>query len=62
MTASNRCDADVPLSDPTLRAWQAAGIPWGDVSLDQPDGFGTISELELPSPDLNDDRGYGHGV
>lgn len=62
MTAPNRYDADAPLTDPALWAWQPAGIPWGDVSLDQPDGFGTLTELELPSPDLNDDRGYGHGV
>lgn len=62
MTASNRHDADDPLSDLALHGWPVAGIPWGDLSVDQPDGFGTITEVELPSPDLNDDRGYGHGV
>ncbi|MFN7977720.1 MAG: hypothetical protein U0P30_06255 [Vicinamibacterales bacterium] len=52
-----------PTAEPAaLPGWHVAGLPWGDLSVDQPDGFGTITEPELPSPDVNDDRGYGHGV
>ena len=64
MTRLARYDAPMlPTAEPAaLRGWNLAGLPWGDLSVDQPDGFGTITEPELPSADLNDDRGYGHGV
>ncbi len=64
MTRLTRYDMPAPPpADPAAqRGWNLAGLPWGDLSVDQPDGFGTITEPELPSTDLNDDRGYGHGV
>lgn len=64
MTRASRSDASMsPATHPAgPAAWRLAGLPWGDLSVDQPDGFGTTSEPELPSPDVNDDRGYGFGV
>jgi hypothetical protein len=64
MTRATRYDTPKPpATDPAAPgAWRLAGLPWGDLSVDQPDGFGTVSEPELPSPDVNDDRGYGFGV
>ena len=64
MTRLTRYDmpAPPPAGPAAQRGWNLAGLPWGDLSVDQPDGFGTITEPELPSTDLNDDRGYGHGV
>ena len=64
MTRLARYDAPMPpTAEPAaLRGWNIAGLPCGDMSVDQADGFGTITEPELPSPDVNDDRGYGHGV
>ena len=35
---------------------------WGDLSADQADGFAPSDDTDVPGPDLNDDRGYGHGV
>lgn len=63
MTFAQRLDTDTPL--PVLAAHASrppSGIPWGELSVDQPDGFGTVPEPELPSLDVNDDRGYGFGV
>lgn len=63
MTSVHRLDLDPPF--PVLAGHAPgplSGVPWGELSVDQPDGFGTVSEPELPSADLNDDRGYGFGV
>lgn len=65
MTRQTRSDAPAPPAAApaaAVGAWRLAGLPWGDLSVDQPDGFGTVAEPELPSPDVNDDRGYGFGV
>jgi hypothetical protein len=63
MTSPNRVDTPLTPAEPaTSLAWTTAGVPWGDLSVDQPDGFGSAAEPELPSPDLDDDRGYGFGV
>lgn len=37
---------------------------WGELSVDQPDGFGSGLDdaPSLPSLDISDDLGYGHGV
>jgi hypothetical protein len=32
------------------------------MSADQADGFAPVIDTDPPGPDLNDDRGYGHGV
>ncbi len=37
-------------------------VPFSEMSADQADGFAPTDDAELPGPDLNDDRGYGHGV
>jgi hypothetical protein len=38
-------------------------IVWGDVAPDQADGFaGSDTEVVPGFGDLDDDRGYGHGV
>jgi hypothetical protein len=63
MTSVHRPDLDPPRPLVLGHApWLPSGVPWGELSVDQPDGFGTVSEPELPSPDVNDDRGYGFGV
>lgn len=37
---------------------------WGELSVDQPDGFASTLDdpAPLPSLDISDDDGYGHGV
>ena len=38
-------------------------VVWGDVAADQADGFaGPDLDTEAGPADLDDDRGYGHGV
>jgi hypothetical protein len=59
---------DQPHPDPDLAgppAWHghAAIERWGDLSVDQPDGFAsTLDEPEPPPADVSDDEGYGFGV
>jgi hypothetical protein len=42
--------------DPT-----GAPMAWGEQCADQADGFASRDD-DTPSPDLDDERGYGHGV
>lgn len=63
MTHSKRIDPEPPPVDlATVCGWTAAGASWGELSFDQADGFAPVDDTELPGSDLNDDRGYGHGV
>jgi hypothetical protein len=55
---------------PTDLQWPPAWIcrafdeRWGELSVDQPDGFGSGLDdaPSLPSQDISDDDGYGFGV
>lgn len=63
MTHANRFDPELTSAElAALMAWAAAGTSWGELSFDQADGFAPATEGDLPSVDLNDDRGYGFGV
>ncbi len=57
MTFGYRLDTDPQL--PVLAGLApspVSAIPWGELSVDQPDGFGTVSEPELPAPAAKDTR------
>ena len=63
MTYSNRFDLDPTTAElAALMGWADAATSWGDMSFDQADGFAPADDRELPSADLDDDRGYGFGV
>ena len=56
-----------PLTDlrwPPVWVCRALDEGWGELSVDQPDGFGSGLDdpSSLPSPDISDDEGYGFGV
>lgn len=63
MKHSKRFDPELPTADRAIvTSWTTTGQPWGELSVDQADGFAPVEEAEPPSSVVNDDRGYGHGV
>lgn len=63
MTDFDRCDPPPPFDLEPLLVWAATSTPWGELSVDQADGFAPADDrAELPGPELDDDRGYGFGV
>ncbi len=63
MTYSKPTDPEINSADlATLMGWAAAGPSWGELSFDQADGFAPAADVDLPGPDVNDERGYGFGV
>jgi hypothetical protein len=63
MTHTNRFDPELTTAElAALNGWTSTGTAWGELSVDQADGFAPVTDAEMPGPDLNDDRGYGFGV
>lgn len=61
---SDTCQPDAPrplAPAPLLRA--DGVVPWSDICADQADGFAWLdADVDPAGDDLDDDRGYGHGV
>ncbi len=63
MTHLKRFDPEpTPSELAALMGWAAAAIAWGELSVDQADGFAPADETEPSGSDVSDDRGYGFGV
>jgi len=56
--------AEMPSRAPACsQACATRPIVWGDIASDQADGFaGSDTDIDPGFSDLDDERGYGHGV